>query len=223
VNLKVNKKIFRMFIVFFFVFVAIGTVSAWPSHMIEWEKTDHGSCHFGSYTVSTSGVMSATLTSSGTKEPGEEFSVTIDITGFTEAADEHVMIGFSARLADNDEFFLGVQEDEGAFFAEGVEVGLDSSGDANNTVTLVFFAPTTDGNYTLSIIAAEGGESFPTAHAFDYIELLINVVVETPASGGGAIPGFDLLVITGVGLLTVVTVLLIVVRKGKKKIGDDKL
>jgi hypothetical protein len=211
-----NKKIFRMFIIFFFVFAVIGTVSAWPSHMLELEKTDHGSCHFGTYTVGT-GALTATVTPAGAKTPGQEFTVVLDINGFTEAANEHVMVGVSARLADNHEFFLGVQEDAGEYYADGEEVGLDSSGDANNTVTLVFFAPNTDGNYTLSIIAAEGGESFPTAHAFDYLELLIDVEVVTPAAGGGGIPGFDLGIMLIVGLITSAPIVLIILRKWRKK------
>ncbi|MHA2400443.1 MAG: hypothetical protein ACXADU_16335 [Promethearchaeota archaeon] len=210
-----NKKIFRLFIIFFFVVAIVGTATAWPSHMIEWEKADHGSCHFGSYTVGSGGLM-ATVTPSGTKAPGQQFTVVIDINGFTEAADEHVLVGVSARLADNNEFFLGVQEDAGAYYAEGIEVGLDSSGNANNTVSLVFFAPAEDGNYTLSIIAAEGGESFPTAHAFDYLELLLDVEVVTPTGGGGAIPGFDIFIILSVGLITAAPIVLMVLRKRRK-------
>ncbi|MHA2400900.1 MAG: hypothetical protein ACXADU_18690 [Promethearchaeota archaeon] len=211
-----NKKIFRLFIIFFFVIAIIGTATAWPSHMLEWEKNDHGSCHFGSYTVGSGGLM-ATVTPSGTKAPGQQFTVVIDINGFTEAADEHVLVGVSARLADNNEFFLGIQEDQGAYYAEGIEVGLDSSGNANNTVSLVFFAPAAEGNYTLSVIAAEGGESFPTAHAFDYLELLIDVEVVTPTAGGGAIPGFDVFIIVSVGLLTSAPIVLIVLHKRRKQ------
>ena len=211
-----KRKSFFIVIVFAFSLAVIGTVSAWPSHMLEFEKTDHGSCHAGTYTVSTGGVLSATITPNGTKSPGEQFSVTLDIMGFTEAASETVMVGISARLADNNEFFMGIQEDAGEFKAGGEEVGLDSSGDANNTVTLVLFAPGTYGNYTLSVIAAEGGESFATAHGFDYIELLIVIEVVTAAVVTPGIPGFDLSVILAVGLITGASIVLIILRKGKK-------
>ncbi len=211
-----KRKSFLIVIVFAFSLAVIGTVSAWPSHMLEFEKTDHGSCHAGTYTVSVGGILSATVTPGGTKSPGQQFSLTLDITGFTEAANKTVMIGISARLADNNEFFLGIQEDQGVYSAEGEEVGLDSSGDANNTVTLVLFAPAADGNYTLSVIAAEGGESFPTAHAFDYIELLIDVEVVTSTVSTNGIPGFNLFVILAVGLITGAPIVLIILRKGKK-------
>ncbi|MFX1572578.1 MAG: hypothetical protein ACFFB0_07510 [Promethearchaeota archaeon] len=210
-----KKKIFRIFIIFLFVFAAIGTVNAWPGHMIEWEKKDHGSCHSGEYTVG-SGGLTGVVTPTGTKTPGQQFTVELDIKGFTEAANKHVVVGVSARLADNNKFYLGVQEEDDAHYAEGVEVGLDSSGNANNTVILEFYAPTEDGNYTLSIIAAEGGESYATAHAFNYLELLIPTEVVTPKKGGETIPGFDLYIILTVGLLTSVPIVLMVIRKWRK-------
>ncbi|MHA2006755.1 MAG: hypothetical protein ACXACP_14085 [Candidatus Hodarchaeales archaeon] len=211
-----NKKIFRLFFVSIFVFAVIGTVSAWPSDMLEWEKTDHGSCHFGSYTVGT-GALSATITPAGAKEPGQQITIVFDINGFTEAANKHVVIGISARLEDNNEFFLGVQEDQGSYFADHAEVGLDSSGDANNTVTLVLFAPTTDGNYTLSVIACEGGEGYGSWIPFNYLELLIEVEVLTPTGGSAAIPGFDLPILLSVGFITGAPLALIILRKRRKK------
>lgn len=212
-----NKKYLRIFIVLFFVFAIIGTVSAWPDHLIEWEETDHGSCHAGTYTEAA-GTLSATITpantTTATLDPGTQFNVTLDITGFTVAANEHVAVGVSARIGDNDGFFFGVHNETGHLEATLFEVGLDSSGNANNTVTLIVYAPVKGGTHTLILVAVEGGESVPTAHAFDYLKTEITVKVKS--ADGGDIPGYSLIFIFAAGLIVIVPIILITLHRRKK-------
>ncbi|MFX1380271.1 MAG: hypothetical protein ACFFA4_14380 [Promethearchaeota archaeon] len=214
-----NKKFLRLFIIVFFVFAIVGTVSAWPGYMIEWEEMDHGSCHAGTYTESA-GTLSATVSpvniSTDIIDPGTQFNVTLTITGFTAAANKHVLVGISARISDNHGFFFGVQNHSGNLEAIAFEVGLDSSGNGNNTVTLLVYAPVTGGAHTLTIVAVDGGESFATVQPFNYIKTTVTVTVK---SSGGAIPGYGLIFIIASGLLAVVPIVLVVIRK--KKRGDD--
>ncbi|HEC40906.1 hypothetical protein LCGC14_1176670 [marine sediment metagenome] len=199
-------------------FIGIGA-NAWPGHMIEWEKTDHGSfCHAGLYNESVGGIVMLTVTPTGNDiNAGEEFSVTIAISGFTEAANMVTTVGVSARFGDNDEFFFKVQDlGVDGYIMDHVEIGLDSSGNGNSTATLIFYAPTTLGNYTLIIHATEGGESYPTAKAIDWVETSVEIeVVEAAAAADPGIPGFDIFIIASVALLTAVPIILIIRRKRK--------
>jgi hypothetical protein len=211
-----NKKTLRLFIIFFFIFATVGTVTAWPDYLIEWEETDHGSCHAGTYTE-TAGTLSATITPANTTsvilEPGAHFNVTLDITGFTVAASKHVYVGISARIGDNHGFFFGVYNLSGEFVSNLFEVGLDGSGNANNTVTLIVYAPVTGGSHTLILVAVEGGESFGTVHPFDYIKTEITINVRSTAGGG--IPGFNVFFIISIGTIAAVLVIVITLRKRK--------
>ena len=217
-----NKKFLRLFIILFFFLAIVGTVSAWPGYLIEWEETDHGSCHAGTYTEST-GTLTATITpaniTTATLDPGTRFNVTLDITGFTAAANKHIVVGVSAQISDNHEFFLGVHNDIGDLEANAFEVGLDASGNANNTVTIIVYAPTTGGTHTLTIVAVDGGESFSTVQPFNYLKTQITVTVKS--TGGGTIPGFELIFILISGLLAVITIVLVIFHKRKKMRGAD--
>ncbi|MFX0021490.1 MAG: hypothetical protein ACFE9S_04140 [Candidatus Hermodarchaeota archaeon] len=214
-----NKKFLRLFIIVFFVFAIIGTVNAWPGYLIEWEETDHGSCHAGTYTETT-GTLAATVspvnTTTVTIDPGTQFNVTLTITGFTAAANKHVLVGISARISNNHGFFFGVQNYSGNLEATAFEVGLDSSGNGNNTVTIIVYAPTTGGTHTLTIVAVEGGESFGTVQPFNYIKTQITVTVKS----SGGIPGFGLIFIFVSVVLAVIPIVLIIRRKNKLR-GDD--
>jgi hypothetical protein len=215
-----NKKFLRLFIIVFFVFAIIGTVNAWPGYLIEWEETDHGSCHAGTYTESA-GTLTATVsplnTTTATIDPGTQFNVTLTITGFTAAANKHVLVGISARISNNHDFYFGVQNYTGNLEATAFEVGLDSSGNGNNTVTIITYAPTTGGTHTLTIVAVEGGESFGTVQPFNYLKTQITVTVRS----SGGIPGFGLVYIVSFGLLAVVPLVFVIHRKNKRR-GDDQ-
>ncbi|MFX1301937.1 MAG: hypothetical protein ACFE9X_01130 [Promethearchaeota archaeon] len=215
-----NKKFLQLFILSFFIFAIVGTVSAWPDYLTEWEETDHGgaNCHAGTYTEAA-GTLSATVTPANTTsvilEPGTQFNVTLDITGFTVAANMHVTVGVSARIGDNHGFFFGVHNLTGEFASTIFEVGLDGSGNANNTVTLIVYAPVTGGSHTLILVAVEGGESFGDVHEFNYIKTEITVTVKSTA--GGDIPGFNIFFIISIGFITTVLVMIITIRKRKKQ------
>ncbi|MFX1277930.1 MAG: hypothetical protein ACFFA3_00835 [Promethearchaeota archaeon] len=217
-----KKKFLRLSIILFFVLAIVGTVSAWPGYLIEWEETDHGSCHAGTYTES-SGTLSATVSpanaTTAVVDPGTRFNVTLDITGFTDAANKHVLVGISGQLGDNHNFFFGTHDYMGELQATAFEVGLDASGNANNTVTLIVYAPTKGGKHTLTIVAVEGGESFGTVQSFNYLKTEITVTVKSTA--GGDIPGFELIFIFGSGLLTLIPLILIILRKRKRLRGVD--
>jgi hypothetical protein len=217
----VKKKFLRLFIVLFFVLGIVGTVSAWPGYLIEWDETDHGSCHAGTYTESA-GILSTTVSptnvTTAVLDPGTQFNITLDITGFTDAANKHVLVGISGQLDDNHEFFFGTHDYMGELQATAFEVGLDASGNANNTVTLIVYAPTKGGKHTLTIVAVEGGESFGTVQPFNYLKTEITVRVK---SSGGGIPGFELIFILGSGLLTIIPLILIILRKRKRLRGVD--
>ncbi|HEC37676.1 hypothetical protein LCGC14_0787370 [marine sediment metagenome] len=200
------------------VFIGIG-VNAWPSHLIEWEKNDHTFfCHAGIFNESVGGIVMLTVTPTGADiNVGEEFSVTIAISGFLEAANMHVTVGISARYGDNDEFFYKVQDlGGGSYLMDHAEIGLDSSGNGNSTVTLIIYAPTTLGNYTLNIYATEGGEDFGSKHAINWVETTAEIeVVEAAAAAAPGIPGFDIFIIASVALLAAVPLILIIRRKRK--------
>lgn len=217
-----KKKFLRLFIILFFVLAIVGTVSAWPGYLIEWEETDHGSCHAGTYTESA-GTLSATVSPANTTtavlDPGTQFNVTLDITGFTAAANKNVLVGISGQLDDNHNFFFGAHDYMGELQATAFEVGLDASGNANNTVTLIVYAPSKGGKHILTIVAVEGGESLGTVQPFNYLKTEITVTVKS--SGGGGIPGFELIFIFGSGLLTVIPLILIILRKRKRLRGVE--
>jgi putative ATP-grasp target RiPP len=219
---KLDKKFLRLFIVLFFVLAIVGTVSAWPGYLTQWDETDHGSCHAGTYTESA-GTLSTTISpvnaTTAVLDPGTQFNVTLDITGFTAAANKHVLVGISAQLDDNHEFFFGAHDYMGELEADAFEVGLDAFGNANNTVTIIVYSPTKGGSHTLTIIAVEGGESFGTVQPFNYLKAEITVTVKS--TGGGDIPGFELIFIFGSGILTIIPLVLITLRKRKKLRGDD--
>ncbi|MFX0038884.1 MAG: hypothetical protein ACFFCY_02580 [Promethearchaeota archaeon] len=213
-----NKKFLRLFILVFFIFAIIGTVSAWPGYMIEWEETDHGTCHAGTYTESA-GTLSATISPANITtaiiDPGTQFNVTLTITGFTAAANKHVLVGISARISDNHNFFFGVYNYSGELVSSAFEVGLDASGNGNSTVTMIVFAPVTGGSHTLTIVAVDGGESFPTVQPFNYIKTLITVTVKSTSAGG--IPGFELIFIFASALLAIIPIVLVILHKKKAR------
>ncbi|MFW9941981.1 MAG: hypothetical protein ACFFFT_13140 [Candidatus Thorarchaeota archaeon] len=215
-----KKKILPLFILSFLVLAIIGTVSAWPSYIIEWQETDHGSCHGGTYTESVTGVMTATVDpSNATVDPGEQFTVTLSITSFAEAANHVIYVGISAKLGDNDDFFYGVQNISGEFHLESYNTTLDGSGNSPAPITIVVYAPVKGGKYTLSIVALDGGEGgYGTWKPFDYIKTDITITV--PGGGNGAeIPGYNILIISAVGLLTLVPIAILILHKRKKR-GD---
>ena len=214
--IKVKKKILTLILFTIFILGVTGVATAWPGYMTEWQETDHGSCHTGTYTESTSGFMTVTINPTGELDPGQQFNVTIEINNFTEAASKHIYVGISARLGDNHEFFLGVQNVSTDALMESFEVGLDASGNSNNTAKFVVYAPTQGGSYTFVIVALEGGESFPTAHPFDYVKAGINVSVSSPPGMPG-IPGYDLFIIIGIGIITVVPIGLLIRKKVRNR------
>jgi hypothetical protein len=209
-----KKKLLSLILFSLFVFGTIGFATAWPGYMTEWEETDHGSCHAGTYTESTAGFMNVTLNPTGELDPGQQFNVTIDINDFTEAASKIVYVGISARLGDNNKFFLGVQNVSGDTLLESYEVGLDASGNSNVTAKFVVYAPTAGGSYTFVIVALEGGESLGTVHPFDYVKAGISVSVYSSPSG---IPGYDLVIIIGIGLFTVISIGLLINKKRRNR------
>jgi hypothetical protein len=214
----VNKKLLRLSIIFFFVIAIIGTVSAWPGYLTEWEETDHGSCHAGTYTEA-SGTLSTTFNplnaTTAVLDPGTQFNITVNISGFTAAANMFVYVGISARIGDNHDFFFGVHNESGTLEATAFEVGLDSSGNSNHSVTLVVYAPVSGGSHTLVIVAVEGGESFGTVHPFNYLKTEVIITVKSTSSGGG-IPGYGLFLIFTSGLVAMIPIILVVLHKRRK-------
>jgi hypothetical protein len=213
-----KKKILPIFILTFFVLGIIGSVSAWPSFLIEWQETDHGSCHGGTYTESAVGVMTATVDpSNATVEPGKQFTVTLSITSFTEAANHEIYVGISAKLGNNDKFFYGVQNISGEFHLESYNTTLDGSGNSLAPITILVYAPVKGGTYTLTIVALDGGEGgYGTWKPFDYIKT--DIAITVPGSDGGAdIPGYNILLITGVGFLTLVPIVIAILHKRNKE------
>ncbi len=215
-----KKKNLPILILTFLVVGVIGVASAWPGYMIEWQETDHGSCHAGGYTVSATGAMTAIIDpANATLEPGEQFTVTLSITSFTEAANKDIFVGISAKLGNNDKFFYGVQNISGEFHVESYNTTLDGSGDTTAPITIVVYAPTKGGTYTLTVVALEGGESYGTVQPFDYIKTEIEITV--PGGDGGAdIPGYNIILISAVGLLTLVPIAFAIHHK-RKKVRDD--
>jgi hypothetical protein len=207
-----KKKLLSLILFTIFILGVTGVATAWPGYMSEWEETDHGSCHNGTYVESTAGYLNITINPTGELDPGQQFNVTIGINAFTEAASKHVYVGISARLGDNHEFFLGVQNASTDALLEAYEVDLDASGNSNNTAKFVVYAPNTGGSYTLVLVALEGGESLGTVHPFDYVKAGINVNVSGVSSPPG-IPGYDLFIIIGIGLITVVSISLLIRKK----------
>ncbi|MFW9895402.1 MAG: hypothetical protein ACFFD7_06330 [Candidatus Thorarchaeota archaeon] len=145
--------------------------------------------------------------------------MTLTITGFTVAANKSVLVGISARLGDNHDFFFGLHNVSGDLEATAFEMGLDASGNGNNTVTIIVYAPTTGGSHTLTIVAVEGGESFPTVSPFNYIKTQITVSVKAVAAGG--IPGFEIIFILAFGVLAVIPLVFFILHKKKKMRGVD--
>jgi len=163
VLMKINKKI-SSFLITTILFLSItGLVIARTSFFDNFtgEGHDTSGCH-GFITESASGYISLSSSSGSSVNPSETFTITIQISSFSEAlSKKKIEVGFpsgSPGRGDNKDF---------SFNTTQVEIDIDSSG---NSITLDFqvTAPATEQTYTLHSDAIYKGGSTYFAHG-DFI------------------------------------------------------
>ncbi|UCC19658.1 MAG: hypothetical protein JSV62_16415 [Promethearchaeota archaeon] len=150
-------------------------------------------CHDDTISLSIDGTVDLTLKEDEDIIGGTTFEVIATIVGFSEAAGELVVLGFSSARGHNEYF----EFDPGYNGA----VSVDSSGNAAAEEFSVT-APTSGGVFTITIDALSGGDGYETLN-WTYGSLEITVI----ASSGG---GIDVVTATIVGVIASVGTLIIV-------------
>jgi hypothetical protein len=160
--MKINKKISSFLITSILFLSIMGFVIARTSQFNDFTGEGHSSCH-GNITESTNGYVSLSSSSGSSVNPSETFTITIQVSSFTEAQGNDIEGGFpsgSPGLGDNKDF---------SFDSTQQSVAIDGSGNSA-TIDFQVTAPTTEQTYTLhsDVIYRAGGSSSYFAHG-DFI------------------------------------------------------
>lgn len=173
----------------------IGYISSYNASSIESFPGlghDYMGCHDDTLALSLGGSVSLVLEEEGEITGGTTFDVVATITGFTEAAGQLVVLGFSSARGHNDNFD----------FEPGYNgaVSVDPSGNAAAEEFSVT-APTSGGEYTITIDALSGGDGYETLN-WTYGSLEITVIA--------AEPDVDIVMTTFLGTIASIATLIIV-------------
>ncbi|OLS22457.1 MAG: hypothetical protein HeimC3_30900 [Candidatus Heimdallarchaeota archaeon LC_3] len=123
--------------------------------------------------VNNLGNGSITVTASNQVFTNLDYIVTFSISGFIEAQDEEVAIGFIEDYENNSDFLFG---DEAR---SAPDIPINSSGGTNNVAIVTLKAPDTIGNYTLKAHAVNS----VLDEGFNFINKIFNVeVIQAPDS-----------------------------------------
>jgi hypothetical protein len=201
-------------LVFSLLFIGLAsTIIAWPSYMYALDPDqEHSSCHSGGLAnTSVNGSILISLSSGNIMSPNQVFTLTVTILGFTEAGTD-CTLGFSFQVGDNDQFGYKIQNVDGSYFSSSKEgVSLDGSGNsAQNSFSLV--TPSKNGIYNLTVMAVHS-EGFPTVGPWTIISESRIITITQESS----IPGYDILLISIVGIIATVSLLSIRNKKKKRK------
>jgi len=140
-----SKKLIKITIILAVLLVPIGLVASDTGYDLGDYNSGHGgSCHGGASAypgITGSGNIDLTMAEASVKT-GAEFTVTVKVTGFTEAGDEAIDIGFKSAEEENNKF---------TFSSNPRTIGLISGDSADEDFTVT--APLEKGMYRIKIMA----------------------------------------------------------------------
>ncbi|MFX1234271.1 MAG: hypothetical protein ACFFBY_06870 [Promethearchaeota archaeon] len=209
-----KRKIIPLIAVFAFLLVLVGGAVAYPSSIESFLGGSHAGCHVGDGPTTESAGAAVTVVSiQGTSlTAGQEFTVNVVITNFTEALtidrDSQVSVAVASTRGDNAQF--------GKKLSEPIRLGgitLDVNGDANVSVSFDLLAPSTDGTYNL-VVDVLTAANHTDGSALSIIYASGNVVLTV---SGGAIPGFEIYTLVGVLAITTASLIVVLVYRKKRK------
>ena len=180
--MKINKKISSFLITTILFLSIMGFVIARTSQFNDFTGEGHSSCH-GNITESINGYVSLSSSSGSSVIPSETFTITIQVSSFTEAQGNNIEGGFpsgSPGLGDNKDFSFDFTQQS---------VAIDGSGNSA-TIDFQVTAPTTEQTYTLhsDVIYRAGGSSSYFAHG----DFIVTVEVQnTPPQFSNLIESSD--------------------------------
>jgi len=160
---------------------------------------NYGGCHADTLALSLGGSVNITLSKEGEVDGGSSITVSAAVQGFTEAAGQTIVLGFSATRGNNDKFIF----DPGYIGT----VSVDSSGNAPKedfTVTV----PADEGKYILTIEALSGGDGYETLN-WTYSSVEITVAAASNEAELNVILTILIGTIASVGALVIVSALVI--------------
>ena len=211
---KVMKRLLKYLSLTIILFLPIGYISSFNAGSIESFPGlghDYMGCHDDTISLSSGGVVNLTLKEECEIEGGNIFVIIATIKGFSEAAGELVVLGFSSGRGHNEDF----EFDPGYNGA----VLVNSSGDATGEEFSVT-APSQGGEYTITADALSGGDGYVTLN-WTYGTLEITVIPATTAGGIDVVLTVILGTIASVGTLVVVSGLTIKYVIGRRRLIQD--
>jgi hypothetical protein len=204
-----------------FIWVVVGTATAHPTEVVNYEGSSHAGCHGTNNAASTGALHVSASTSSRT------ITLTVSIQEWTEAITTPrsgtVSVGIPYKLGDNAEFGLGMAENnvnnDVAFWGVGVwELLLDESGTTPHDLHFRVLAPEEEGTFDLVVLALNAANS--TGDAVGILRLQQTVTVTV--SGGSAttivalIPTLNWVTLFIFASLGAAVTLIITLRKKRK-------
>lgn len=205
-----------------FVWVVVGTATAHPTEIVNYEGSSHTYCH-GTNNAASTGVLHVSASASG-----RVVTLTVSIQEWTEAITAPrsgtVSVGIPYRIGDNAKFGLGMAENnvnnDVAYWGVGVwEIQLDQNGTTPHDLKFRALAPEEDGTYNLIVVAINAANS--TGDEVGILRLQKTVTVTV--SGGSTtptvalIPTLNMMTLLIYASLGAVVTLIITLRKRKNK------
>jgi hypothetical protein len=204
-----------------FIWVVVGTATARPTEIVNYEGSSHTGCHGTNDAASTGALHISTSTS------GRVITLTVSIQEWTEAITAPragtVSVGIPYKIGDNAKFGLGMAEnnvnDEVAYWGIGVwELLLDESGTTPHDLRFRVLAPEEDGTYDLILVALNAANSSQEAVGILRLQQTVTVTV----SGGSAtttvaiIPTLNAVALFIFASFGAAAILIITLRKKKR-------
>ncbi|MHA2287371.1 MAG: hypothetical protein ACXABG_01165 [Promethearchaeota archaeon] len=208
-----KRSIIPLSIVLILLLGTVGGVIAFPSMIETFTGAAHSGCH-GFSTPSAGGSITLGSSAGTTLTTGQEFNLTAQITGFTEAITgdrgSECSLAVAPTRGDNGDFASPLSD---PIRYSGVT--LDGSGDSG-VVGFILLAPSAPGSYMV-VVDAVNGINHTDDSALPIIFASANLTITVGAEAAdAAIPGFNLFIVISVGILAAVPIVLIV-RKRKTR------
>lgn len=190
--MKRLTRVFKYVTLLVLIFLPIMYITSYTGDFEGFTGSDHyRSCHSNEVSLSSEGSVELELEEDDDIIGGTTFEVKATVKGFTEAAGETIVLGFASGRGNNEYF-----EFEPPYKNT---VLIDSSGDADEE-TFTVTAPTSGGNFTITVDAISSADGVQLNYTFGSVEVTVI------ASSGG---GIDIVLATVVGTIASVGVLII--------------
>jgi len=203
-------KLISLFILSFLFTGLMGGVFAFPSMIETFSGGSHTGCH-GSASESVNATLTLTSLQGTTVSPSQQINLTAEVSDFTEAITGERGSEFSIAVAPT----RGDNADFASQLSEPIRysgVSLDGTG-ASGVLNFVLFAPSSPGTYVL-VVDAINGINHTDDSAFPIIFATASLTITVSATT--AIPGFNVIIIATVTVLTLVPIILIIHRKKRE-------